>query len=57
MRGNDRVKSGSEYGVGPGRRAWGRPGRLLMLERLINYIRSHPNVEFMRMGDVAGLWG
>ena len=27
----------------------GRPGRLLMLERLIGYIRSFPNVEFMRV--------
>ena len=34
----------------------GRPGRLLMLERLINHIRSFPNVEFMRMIDVAELW-
>ncbi len=31
----------------------GRPGRLLMLERLIEYIRSFPNVEFMRVIDVA----
>ena len=31
----------------------GRPGRLLMLERLINYIRTFPNVEFMRAIDVA----
>ncbi len=35
----------------------GRPGRLLMLERLINYIRSFPNVEFMRVVDVAEMWG
>ena len=34
----------------------GRPGRLLMLERLINYIKSFPNVEFMRAIDVARLW-
>ena len=34
----------------------GRPGRLLMLERLINYIRSFPNVEFMRVLDVAQMW-
>ena len=34
----------------------GRPGRLLMLERLINHIRSFPNVSFMRMIDVARLW-
>ena len=34
----------------------GRPGRLLMLERLINYIRSFPNVAFMRAIDVANLW-
>jgi peptidoglycan-N-acetylglucosamine deacetylase len=31
----------------------GRPGRLLMLERLIGHIRSFPNVEFMRAIDVA----
>jgi peptidoglycan/xylan/chitin deacetylase (PgdA/CDA1 family) len=31
----------------------GRPGRLLMLERLINHIRSFPNVEFRRVIDVA----
>ena len=35
----------------------GRPGRLLMLERLINHIRSFPNVSFMRMIDVAEMWG
>ncbi len=35
----------------------GRPGRLLMLERLINHIRSFPNVEFMRVIDVAEMWG
>ena len=34
----------------------GRPGRLLMLERLINHIRSSPNVSFMRMIDVAEMW-
>ncbi len=34
----------------------GRPGRLLMLERLINHIRSFPNVSFMRMVDVAEIW-
>ena len=34
----------------------GRPGRLLMLERLIKYIRSHPNVAFMRAIDVANLY-
>ena len=34
----------------------GRPGRLLMLERLIAHIRSFPNVEFMRVVDVAELW-
>ena len=34
----------------------GRPGRLLMLERLIAHIRSFPNVEFMRVIDVAELW-
>ena len=35
----------------------GRPSRLLMLERLINYIRTFPNVEFMRVKDVAAIWG
>ena len=34
----------------------GRPGRLLMLERLIGYIRSYPNVAFMRLSDVADMW-
>ena len=34
----------------------GRPGRLQMLERLIEYIRTFPNVEFMRAVDVARLW-
>ena len=34
----------------------GRPGRLLMLERLITYIQSFPNVQFMRAIDVAELW-
>jgi len=34
----------------------GRPGRLLMLERLIDHIRSFPNVEFMRCQDVAEMW-
>ena len=34
----------------------GRPGRLLMLDRLINHIRSFPNVDFMRMTDVAEMW-
>ena len=34
----------------------GRPGRLLMLERLIEHIRSFPNVEFMRCQDVAEMW-
>ena len=27
-----------------------------MLERLIDHIRSFPNVEFMKMIDVAELW-
>ena len=35
----------------------GRPGRLLMLERLINHIRSFPDVEFMRVVDVAQMKG
>jgi peptidoglycan/xylan/chitin deacetylase (PgdA/CDA1 family) len=34
----------------------GRPGRLLLLERLIKHIRSHAHVEFMRAIDVAQLW-
>lgn len=34
----------------------GRPGRLLMLERLIYHIRSYPNVAFMRMTDMADMW-
>jgi len=34
----------------------GRPGRLLMLERLIEHIKSFPNVEFMRAIDVAKMW-
>ncbi len=34
----------------------GRPGRLLMLERLISYIKTFPNVEFMRAIDAARLW-
>ena len=34
----------------------GRPGRLVMLERLINHIRSTPNVAFMKMIDVADMW-
>ena len=31
----------------------GRPGRLLMLERLIEHIKSFPNVQFSRAIDVA----
>ena len=34
----------------------GRPGRLLMLERLINHIRTFPDVVFMRAIDVANMW-
>ena len=34
----------------------GRPGRMLMLERLIQHIRTFPNVEFMRAIDVAKMW-
>jgi peptidoglycan/xylan/chitin deacetylase (PgdA/CDA1 family) len=34
----------------------GRPGRLLMLERLITHIHSFPNVEFLRAVDVAEMW-
>lgn len=34
----------------------GRPGRLLMLEKLIARISAFPNVSFMRMIDVADMW-
>ncbi|MFQ6028912.1 MAG: polysaccharide deacetylase [Dehalococcoidia bacterium] len=34
----------------------GRPGRLLMLERLIRHIRTFPNVEFLRVVDVAEMF-
>ena len=34
----------------------GRPGRLRMLERLIEYIRGFPGVEFMRTVDVAQMF-
>ena len=34
----------------------GRPGRLMMLDRLITTIKSYPNVEFKRVIDVAQLW-
>ena len=34
----------------------GRPGRLRMLERLIEYIKGFDNVEFMRVVDVAELF-
>jgi peptidoglycan/xylan/chitin deacetylase (PgdA/CDA1 family) len=34
----------------------GRPGRLLMLEKLIEFIKSHRNVEFMRGIDAANLF-
>ena len=34
----------------------GRPGRLMMLERLIRHIQTFPNVEFMRVVEVAELW-
>ena len=34
----------------------GRPGRLLMLERLIRHMREHPGVEFMRAVDLARMW-
>ena len=34
----------------------GRPGHLLMLEKLIGHIQSFPNVEFMRAIDVAEMW-
>ncbi len=34
----------------------GRPGRLLMLERLIEHIKTYPNVQFMRALDAARLF-
>ena len=34
----------------------GRPGRLRMLERLIDYIRGHAGVQFSRAVDVAEMW-
>ena len=34
----------------------GRPGRLRMLERLIDHIRGFPGVEFMRAVDLADMW-
>ena len=34
----------------------GRPGRLMMLDRLIRTIKSFPNVQFMKVIDVANLW-
>ena len=34
----------------------GRPGRLMMLDRLIRHIRGFPDVEFMRGIDVAEMW-
>jgi peptidoglycan/xylan/chitin deacetylase (PgdA/CDA1 family) len=35
----------------------GRPGRLRMLERLIEYIKGFDNIEFMRVDDVAKIFG
>ena len=34
----------------------GRPGRLRMLERLIDHIRGHTGVQFSRAIDVANMW-
>jgi hypothetical protein len=34
----------------------GRGHRLLMLERLMDHIRSHGGVEFHTMLEVAGAW-
>jgi len=34
----------------------GRLARLVALEKLITYIRTHPGVEFMRCIDVAQRW-
>jgi peptidoglycan/xylan/chitin deacetylase (PgdA/CDA1 family) len=34
----------------------GRPGRLLMLQRLIDYIRGFPDVWFARGSDIADYW-
>ena len=34
----------------------GRLAKMVVLERLIQYIRSHSNVEFLRCVDVARTW-
>ena len=34
----------------------GRPGRLMMLNRLLHHIKSFPNVTFMTGEEMAGLW-
>jgi peptidoglycan/xylan/chitin deacetylase (PgdA/CDA1 family) len=34
----------------------GKPGRMLMLERLIKYIRDHSDVWFARLKDIAEYW-
>jgi hypothetical protein len=34
----------------------GRPGRLRMVERLIQYIQGFPGVKFMRAVDVAKMF-
>ena len=34
----------------------GRLAKIVMLERLIDHIRSFPGVKFMRCIDVAELW-
>jgi peptidoglycan/xylan/chitin deacetylase (PgdA/CDA1 family) len=34
----------------------GKPGRILMLERLIRYIKSFPDVWFAKLKDIADYW-
>ena len=34
----------------------GKPGRILMLERLIQHMRQVPGVWFARMQDIAKYW-
>ena len=34
----------------------GRLAKMMVLERLVNYIQAHADVEFMRCIDVARAW-
>ena len=34
----------------------GRPGRLMMLDRLLHHIKTFPNVTFMTGQEMASLW-